>query len=608
MIAHADDNDLDTAFHHDNKYDNHDNDDDNDDTTTTITTTTTTMIRANRNRALDRTACRTRQFSLGMDLVVTRFVGTMGFEEVTDWEYYYTTTTEEESDDDSDNSDNIRSTKPTKSTKTTQQQQQRQVVTPNPLDPSQPKRTRTKSGSVVRLFRGEFIGRLGATIAARGRDKRVWIKEFTGDWAVSSSSSSSSSLAQTEANALARMQSQYGIVENENDDDDDDDDATLTDWITTAAARSLQPRADDANVLQLLTKLSSAPFVGLLGEVYLAELEDDDEWNANEFYRALGVPPPPPKAVWFVYEYAGWASLQAYCAQPPQLRRAKLPRKRGFFNTIIQPPPLPSWNERTHYIQAIVQQAILAVATVHESGLVHRSIGRSSFLLCSTTMDKADAASIYATRPSQLTVKLTDFGFAATTRYHADSNPHDESTISSSSSWSMKTMEDDPEFVARARTFGLDVEYCRQQGNYMAAVNFAMAEDMHALGMVVLGLFLTALAELEPTGDAASSSSSLSSSSSSSGASFPPMPATDEDTLQRLFGDIFDKDVQQFRDYVQAEDVWIPLVEWLDENNGAGWDLLETLLTARERAAANKDSLQLLSLRKLLAHPFFTQR
>jgi hypothetical protein len=59
---------------------------------------------------VDYTAIRTRQFTLGQDMMLTDYVGTMGFQEVTDWEYYYP---------DEDNSD-----------------ERRQVVQPSPLDSS----------------------------------------------------------------------------------------------------------------------------------------------------------------------------------------------------------------------------------------------------------------------------------------------------------------------------------------------------------------------------------------------------------------------------------------------------------------------------------------
>jgi serine/threonine protein kinase len=204
--------------------------------------------------------------------------------------------------------------------------------------------------------------------------------------------------------------------------------------------------------------------------------------------------------------------------------------------------------------------AIEAVATLHDSGIAHRSIGRSSVILTSPNQNKAEPSSVYATDPRALSVKLADFGFSGLL---------EESTY-------------DEEFLMRARAFGLSF---RKGDNSLAATNFAMAEDLHALGFVFLGLMLSSLAEL-PRLDY-------------------PMPATDEDTLQRLLGEIFEKDIEQFREYVEAEEVWNNLVEFLDENDGAGWTVLETLFKAREKAAENKSSLSVITARGLLSNPFF---
>jgi hypothetical protein len=73
-------------------------------------------------QSFDLSACQSRLFSLGVDLILTDFVGNMGFDQVTDWEYYY-----EDEDNPSD----------------------RKVVKPSPFDKSKPKRTRSSSGSVV---------------------------------------------------------------------------------------------------------------------------------------------------------------------------------------------------------------------------------------------------------------------------------------------------------------------------------------------------------------------------------------------------------------------------------------------------------------------------
>jgi hypothetical protein len=58
-------------------------------------------------------------------------------------------------------------------------------------------------------------------------------------------------------------------------------------------------------------------------------------------------------------------------------------------------------------------------------------------------------------------------------------------------------------------------------------------------------------------------------------------------------GDIFEKDIQDFRDYDENDDVWNNVVEWLDEEQAAGWEVLETLVLAREQVAAQakRDSL-----------------
>jgi len=64
-----------------------------------------------------------------------------------------------------------------------------------------------------------------------------------------------------------------------------------------------------------MKQLSKAPFLGILGEVNLAELEENLE--PNKCYRALGVPSPNSEAVWIVYEYVVLTSLQAY-SQPAE--------------------------------------------------------------------------------------------------------------------------------------------------------------------------------------------------------------------------------------------------------------------------------------------------
>lgn len=282
----------------------------------------------------------------------------------------------------------------------------------------------------------------------------------------------------------------------------------------------------------------------------------------NEFYRAMGVATPQPGAVWVVYEYVGLSTVQAYSV-PAELRLARLPPKKGFFGNFIT-PQAPAWKERANYVvKGIIKNAIEALATVHESGMVHGSIGRASIIISSKEMDKTSAVSPVNTMISKLRVKLSDFSFT---------KAFEQSTANE-------------EFCTRARAFGLNFQ---KGDNNVLTTNFAIAEDMHAIGFVFLGLLLTTLAvPPKPI------------------SSTYQMPATDEDTLQRLLGDIFDKDMEQFREFVLEEDIWLDLVSLLDENDRSGWRVLETLLLAREKAAKNKDTDQLFTIRGLLSTPFF---
>ena len=455
----------------------------------------------------DLSGCKSRQFSLGLDLVLSDFAGSMGFDEVTDWEY-------DREDDDG---------------------RERQVVQPNPLDPAQPRRTRSSSGSVVRVFRGEFIGRLGSTMRSQGLDSRILVKEYSGKLALD--------LARAELTSIGKLQSDLASNTSNNVKDGE--------WLKIARSRSVNGRKDDLNLCSMSKALLKAPFLGTLGEVNLAELED--ELDPNEFYRALGVQPPKPGAIWIVYEYAGLTSLATFC-QPAEIRRSKLPPKRGFLGAIL-PDPIPSWAERSRYVRAIMKQSLEAVAFIHDSGISHRSIGRSSLIMCGFGQDKTQASSVYAVNPSFLLMKVGDFGFSGL----------------------MELATYDSGVRQRARTFGIAIQEGKMTEDVKA---FCQAEDLHALGLVLVALLLTALAEVE--GPRAN------------------LPATDDDTLQRLMSDIFEKDIMQFREYVEAEEMWENVVGMLDTLGG--WELLSSLCFARE---AVKDG-NVSTARRLLSSAFFT--
>ncbi|KAL9186794.1 hypothetical protein ACHAXT_010514 [Thalassiosira profunda] len=496
----------------------------------------------------DLTGATLREFSFGPDIMLSNYAGSLGFDQVTDWQYY---ATDEYSGE-------------------------RTPVSPRPMDPSQPARTRSSSGSVVRLFRGEVGGALAGKLRSRGLDPRVWIKEYVGEDAVA--------LARAERKGLGRLQSawlkKYLEGSNKNDLLGKMEEG---EWLYAAQRRYVDGLTDtptpkdDENLMALLEWLASqkAPFAALLGVMNLSDYYDDESTDPNEWYKSLGVKPPQPGSIWLVFDYHGISTAASY-AVPHLMQRSKLPPKRGPFGGIVEAPPLPPFKERARYVvQGVLKGMLGAVATAHEAGIVHRSIGRNSFILSSVGQDKQEATSPYAVVTARLRVILTDWGFAATTGEAAR----------------------DKELGVRQRSFNLpsvdsyEDQVAMDDRITVAAEMFAKAEDLHALGFVFLAMLFTTLAEpATPTA---------------------PMPSTDDDTWQRLFGEIFNKDMVAFRDYCESEDVWDNVVELLDRQEGAGWDLLGSLLLSRERLSTwynDEEQTEPVSADSLLSHPFFAMK
>mmetsp|Transcript_23593 Transcript_23593/g.35858 ORF Transcript_23593/g.35858 Transcript_23593/m.35858 type:complete len:568 (-) Transcript_23593:25-1728(-) len=473
----------------------------------------------------DLSGCTVRQFSLGYDVILTAFAGSMGFEEVTDWEYYAPSLVNNE----------------------------RKVTDPPPFDPNQPKRTREKSGSVVRIFRGELAGKLGSVARSKGLDKRIMLKEFSGESAIV--------LAKAELESCSRMQSNLCGELNER--------ARSGEWLSSAATRYVMGRVngstkedDEAllNWMDILSTKDKTGFVGVLGELNLEEfLNDEDADVRNEWYRSLKVAPPKPGSLWIAYEWVGLTTM-GVMSQPALKRWSNLPPQRGVWGNMVPPPALPAFKDRARYTKAIMRASLVSVGSMHDQGITHRSISRNSIIVSSVGQDKQEASSPLATVAQRLRIKLADFGFSGR-------------MISASS---------DEEFQRRARAFQLEIIAGRST---LESRSFAIAEDLHALGFVFIGLLLNSLAEL-PNPQYA-------------------MPSVDEDTLQRLMSDIFVKDVNEFREYCAAEPIWAKVVALLDENDGAGWKILSQLCFARESVKQNLENGQILTAEGILSSPFF---
>lgn len=499
-----------------------------------------------------------REFGLGTDVVLSNYVGSAGFDKVTDWQYYAVDINED-----------------------SREEQRRTPVSPRPMDPDQPARTRSSSGSIVRLFRGELVGRtLGSKLRSRGLDPRVLIKEYSGDEALA--------LAQAEKMGLGRLQSSWlkKILERSANKNNKELLKQMEDgeWIELAQRRyvdgltNTQTRKDDENLITFLELALSqrAQFACLLGELNLNDYYDDDTVDPNAWYKSLSVKPPMPGSVWLVFDYHGLNTAASY-AVPSMIQRSKLPPKRGIFGGVVEPPALPPFYERARYmVQGVLKGMLTAVSTAHDAGIVHRSIGRNSFVLSSIGQDKREGTSPYAVVISRLRVILSDWGFSALA---ADAAKEKESGV-------------------RSQMFGIpgvdsyENQVAVNDRINMAATEFAKAEDLNALGFVFLGMLFTTLAE----------PATLTS----------PIPASDDDTLQRLFSEIFEKDMEQFRDYCANEEVWGSVVELLDKEDGAGWDLLGSLLLSRERLRdwykQDDRGIEVVSATGLISHPFFLMK
>ena len=59
-------------------------------------------------------------------------------------------------------------------------------------------------------------------------------------------------------------------------------------------------------------------------------------------------------------------------------------------------------------------------------------------------------------------------------------------------------------------------------------------------------------------------------------------PSSDAAAIQRLVREVFVEDVASFRSYAENVYEWAEAVSFLDDVDGAGWDLLDDLMRAEQ--------------------------
>lgn len=187
-----------------------------------------------------------------------------------------------------------------------------------------------------------------------------------------------------------------------------------------------------------------------------------------------------------------------------------------------------SMSDRARMLRAIARGALQALAYCHEAGVVHGALGSGSVML--STFDDRSAA--------RLIVKLDNFGFARKVSV--------------------------PREGQRASKGG-DPAALYPQPAPLATDDTPLAlgqrDDLRALAVVLLECIVSALALNGPS------------------------QLTNAESLQRLLGEVFVWGVDDFRQYCQDEPDWQAAVELLSQDDGAGWQLLQELVSGGTSAA-----------------------
>merc|ERR1712118_419162 len=126
----------------------------------------------------------------------------------------------------------------------------------------------------------------------------------------------------------------------------------------------------------------------------------------------------------------------------------------------------------------------------------------------------------------------------------------------SSSSSSSSSNEDDP--MEGFTDIALRIEAESNGVEWPSGVlQWAKGEDAYALGLTLAELFFSSLSRSGPS------------------------ERTSRSGMQRLFYDVFQRDMKAARAFCAEDDDWHDVVEFLDLEDGQGWDLIGDLLSCQ---------------------------
>mmetsp|Transcript_21816 Transcript_21816/g.34197 ORF Transcript_21816/g.34197 Transcript_21816/m.34197 type:complete len:281 (-) Transcript_21816:1114-1956(-) len=227
-------------------------------------------------------------------------------------------------------------------------------------------------------------------------------------------------------------------------------------------------------------------------------------------------------------------------------------------------------------MRKLIHECLSALSFIHERGVIHRSLGASSVSL--NTFDVVESQS--------LEVKLQDFGFAS--RIAAI----DDGTL-------RKARESGAVTPSQIQTYLVSED--------IYAIGYAIAET-------VFGAFESSIEEANasaqpkvspimetwrinsPEDSNEEDGSSLGPVRASSASDQMSSPNLDQNSLKKLMEDVFSGDIQgSFRDYCVSEERWVDVVAFLDQENRAGWKLLDNMINCRRNPKDGQKSITELS-------------
>ena len=404
---------------------------------------------------------------------------------------------------------------------------------PNPLDPSQPKRTVEASGVSVRLFDAKLDD--GA---------RVLLKEFIGD---------------------ARE-----IGANE---------AAMYEMLYDNAAASGAPRP--AQVGRLVGRM-------------VADASFTSPAFRSDWAIALpGTPPPSEDGLWLVFAWEPLRTVAGFASQPQERSffdfdgsAAAEARRLYVRRAAAAILDTCSWLHGQGVVHRSLGTSSLILSTYRQSEAPRVMAIDLGFATSASRLSADDVASAMARGPrkTSTTAHMRGMAVAAYSCEHC----HASSARSLPTSLPLNATPSGRTAIhcRPLATLGAGAS------SPLDVVPFCTrADDLHALAYVLLELLLGASVASSAAASgggvlaaaAAAARGGRDNTEGESQGGGSSATASDLQTLKRLVEDVFAGDVcGQFRAYCTEEAEWAAAVTWLDEGGGEGWRLIESLVACRD--------------------------